>query len=194
MKSVLKLFGALAVAITLGLGMSGCGGSKVSPEVQESVKNQEKVYTKHGMFITYGQYGQKYVYTTNYCSGQFIPVNSEVTYQDINKKQVKFSYNGMSVMLRNMPKHSKTDMNQMMSRYFSKTKVNLSKFTKSERKAIDEGRVETGMSKEAVLLARGYPPAHKTPSIKSDSWRYWVTRYNTQLVEFKNNRVSKIID
>jgi hypothetical protein len=34
------------------------------------------------------------------------------------------------------------------------------------------------MSRNAVLAAIGYPPQHATPSLSSDEWMYWATRYD----------------
>jgi hypothetical protein len=40
--------------------------------------------------------------------------------------------------------------------------------------AIKNGVVIAGMSKRAVLISYGYPPEHKTPSLDSNSWLYWL--------------------
>ena len=50
------------------------------------------------------------------------------------------------------------------------------------------------MSKKAVLVALGHPPAHATPSLESDEWKYWKSRWNTMIVIFKNGKVAAIRD
>jgi len=50
------------------------------------------------------------------------------------------------------------------------------------------------MSKEAVILAIGYPPEHVTPTLESNTWKYWRTRFATQLVSFVDGKVVDIKD
>jgi hypothetical protein len=50
------------------------------------------------------------------------------------------------------------------------------------------------MSKEAVLAAFGYPPAHATASIDANQWKYWENRFTNFLVTFNNNTVTDIGD
>ena len=38
---------------------------------------------------------------------------------------------------------------------------------------IKTGTVEKGMSKQEVILAYGYPPPHRTPSINDNTWIYF---------------------
>lgn len=50
------------------------------------------------------------------------------------------------------------------------------------------------MSKDAVLVAIGYPPITRTPTLESDDWTYWSNRFNTFIVYFENGKVSRIKD
>lgn len=58
--------------------------------------------------------------------------------------------------------------------------------------AIEKGRLEQGMTKEQVLMARGIPPAHRTPSLESPTWTYWQNRWDTIAVYFSGDRVERI--
>jgi hypothetical protein len=60
------------------------------------------------------------------------------------------------------------------------------------RKLIDEGVVQKGMTKHDVLLALGYPPAHRTPSLDASAWTYWQNRWVTMVVHFDGDKVSRI--
>lgn len=46
--------------------------------------------------------------------------------------------------------------------------MDLSQFTDEERIAILDGKVTFGMGKKTVLIALGYPLAHRTPSFESN--------------------------
>jgi len=77
---------------------------------------------------------------------------------------------------------------------FAKKKINFSKFTALERTQIDNGTVAIGMSKDAVIVAIGYPPITETPNLDGNTWVYWSGRYNKFNVHFKDGKVSRIQD
>jgi len=177
----------------MGLGLSGCGGAGVTPAHQAQVDQHAQMYTQNTMWAQGSS-----ISTLNFSLGAPIPVNSIVFYEDINSGSIAFTSNDVRYHLKNSPRHSKTTMDQMMDRYFATTKVDLSKFTPAEQKAIKAGKVEVGMSKEAVLVSRGYPPAHATPSLQQDEWKYWKFQrgyaQDTIVYHFKDNKVSEIQD
>lgn len=178
----------------MGMGLGGCGGAGVTPEHQKQVDEHAQMNTQVGMFAQGSG-----INTLNYTLGFPIPVNSVVFYEDINSKQLAFSYNDKRYYLRNNPRYSKTNMDQMMDRYFGPQKVDLSAFTEAEQKAIKANKAEVGMSKEAVILAIGYPPAHVTPDWKNmDDWKYWKFQHgyaqDTIIYHFKDNKLSSIED
>ena len=177
----------------MGLGLGGCGGASVSPEHAKQVEEHAQMYTQVAMFAQGSS-----ITTLNYTLGFPIPVNSVVFYEDINSKQLAFTYNQKRYYLRNAPRYSQTNMDQMLDRYFGKSKVDLSKFTKKEQELIKKGKVDVGMSKEAVILAYGYPPVHATPTLDMDEWKYWKFQrgyaQDTLILHFKNNKLSSIED
>jgi len=186
------LLGSVVAFMSFGLG--GCGGASVSPEHQKQVDEHAQMTTQVGMFAQGSG-----INTLNYTLGFPIPVNSIVFYEDINSKQLAFSYNDKRYYLRNNPRYSKTNMDQMLDRYFGTKKVDLSKFTPEEQKNIKANKAVVGMSKEAVILAIGYPPAHVTPDWKSmDDWKYWKFQrgyaQDTIIYHFKNNKLASIED
>lgn len=73
--------------------------------------------------------------------------------------------------------------------------VSLSKFSKEDRKGIEEGKAYAGMTREGVLTALGYPAQHRTPSLNSGTWIYWTNRFGTLSVDFNaKGRVTKVTD
>jgi hypothetical protein len=61
-----------------------------------------------------------------------------------------------------------------------------------DQQGIRAGRALPGMTKEGVILAIGYPPPHRTPSLQGDAWRYWVGRSATIVVQFRDGRVVRV--
>jgi hypothetical protein len=60
------------------------------------------------------------------------------------------------------------------------------------RKLIEQGTVVPGMTRTQVLMAIGYPPAHRTPSLEGPTWTYWENRVVTFEVHFDGERVSRV--
>jgi hypothetical protein len=67
-------------------------------------------------------------------------------------------------------------------------------FSKMEREQIKLGQLKKGMSRDAALMAYGYPPTHKNPDVNANTWELWVNRWNRLIVTFKDNKISNIQD
>lgn len=134
--------------------------------------------------------------TTNYQVDNLIPVNSRVDILDTSGDEIEFRVveTGEVVTLANVERYTGEGIAEIYERYFGDSLVDLNQFTDAEREAIEEGDVELGMSKDAVLIARGYPPAHETPSLDNNRWRYWRTRFDTENVHFSGGEVESIED
>ena len=178
---------SIITAFLMTLFISGCGGVKLSPTQQKTIDSQATMYTQVSMWTEKNR-----IIGTNYALGMHIPVNTKVKILDINSKTIVFEYNGSKVKYEVYTKYTKVDSPTMMDRLFAKTKVNLSKHSKTIKNKIANGLVIKGMTKEEVLLARGYPPFHETMGINSNKWKYWRHRFATALVTFKNNKVVAI--
>jgi hypothetical protein len=58
--------------------------------------------------------------------------------------------------------------------------------------AIHDGRLVTGMTKEQALIARGYPPAHRTPSLDANEWIYYDTPGFVDRVVFAGGKIQSV--
>ena len=64
----------------------------------------------------------------------------------------------------------------------------------SVRRAVRAGKVVIGMTQEQVIVSLGYPPAHETPSLDADRWKYWYGNFDTFLVVWDDQlRVREVI-
>ena len=59
--------------------------------------------------------------------------------------------------------------------------------------AVREGRLVVGMTKAQTLIARGYPPAHRTPSLEATEWLYFDTPGFVDRVTFADDRIQSVI-
>lgn len=138
------------------------------------------------------------ILSTNYHKGAIIPVGTEV---EILKTGDKISFveksTGSKFKLVLVDKYTDLSKQEFFDRYFSKENILQSKeftaFSDMEKKNIEDGQIDEGMSKEATLIAYGYPPSHRTPSTNSNTWTYWESRLITSMVQFKDNKIADII-
>jgi len=62
------------------------------------------------------------------------------------------------------------------------------------RNAIASGKIALGMTKEQVIVAIGYPPAHATPSLESAQWKYWYDTHGTYNVVWDDaGRLTEVV-
>lgn len=154
--------------------------------------SNKSYYAQHTFYVFKDRYD-----STNYHTDTLVPINTEIKVTDMNGKAMKFvipSMGDLEISFKNIKKYSKMDMEGSKNRLLGTKKVDLSKYSKKIQDAINNGEILTGMTKQEVLLAYGYPPAHVTPNTESNQWTYWKTRWNKMIVYFKDNKVDRIKD
>jgi len=186
------LFVAVAVVIA-ALGLGACRQARESvglsaPSEAESLGAPDAAAARAGQYYTqFTLQAEKWTYrTTNYRRGFVLPINSEVTFVAMNAKQAKVrTATGDQLVIENMPKHTNDTMEDAFDELFARQPVDLSPFSAAEQGPIRDGRLELGMSKDAVFAALGPPPAIGTPSLDSNQWKYWSSRWATFIVRFE---------
>ena len=108
-----------------------------------------------------------------------------------NKLTLRRLDNGQEIKVENADKYTKKSITEIASLMLSAEKTPLEKLPDEVASAIRSGEMRKGMTRELVLMARGYPPAHETPSIESDRWVYWSSRFVKHTVVFINDRLSE---
>ncbi|MDD9195680.1 hypothetical protein PVK62_07480 [Aliivibrio sp. S3MY1] len=181
---------------TAAIILSGCAGvipltDKVTGE--DLIQTNKPVYT---LVNLHPDEKRMKLYSVNFQQDGLIPVCTQVNIVDVTNKNLTFKISSTDKQY-NLTKHkSSPDFSKYLSHYFG-TECNNSKIKKLsalDQKGIKKGVVTEGMTKEGVKYAIGFPPEHKTPDLNSNKWRYWKNRFNTFNVEFKDNKVSNIID
>jgi len=165
------------------------------PVLAEPETVNKELYTRVNIWYEAGK--QDRIMSTNYHVGQILPAGTHVMVTEKVGDRIYFrdTEKGNTYCLRYARNHTVVPMSEYFDRMFGSSNV-LEKeaFTEQELQAIRAGRVEPGMSKEAVLVAYGYPPAHKTPSLESNMWTYWTNRFNRRIVRFEGERVAEVRD
>ncbi len=137
--------------------------------------------------------------STNFHLGYMIPAGTKVKILRYGGGKIRFKIEADEKRYTyiHARKHSRIKLKELFNRYFSEENVMapggaFSKFTKEEQKNVKEGIIVPGMSKDAVLMAYGYPPTHKTRNLSNNVWTYWESRGGRIVVYFKDDVVSEI--
>jgi len=140
------------------------------------------------------------ILATNYHRGAMLPIGSPVTIESVDKKRIVFTdKNGGTFKIVINLRHTNTPGPEFVKKLFIEQNVmkkggKFFKLTKLEQKNVKSGTIAKGMSKEAVLMAYGYPPTSKTHSIEQDNWTFWKSRFDTLLVTFEKDKIINILD
>jgi hypothetical protein len=122
-----------------------------------------------------------------------VPINTPVKVISMGgaRMTLKRLDNGQEIKIENEDKFTKRSISEMASAMLSAEKTPLEKLPNEVASAIRSGEMRKGMTKELVIMARGYPPAHETASIESDRWVYWSSRFVKQTIVFSNGRLAE---
>ncbi len=154
----------------------------------------EEVVSDHDYFtrFSFREEGSTYL-TTNYARGTLIPINTPVHVTAISKRKIALKRldNGEPIYIDNVEKYSRKTTAQFASVLLSSAKTPIERLAPPLSSAIAAGELRKGMTKEQALMARGYPPAHETPSTDDDRWKYWSSRFVTQTIVFTNGRLTE---
>lgn len=136
------------------------------------------------------------LYSVNFQREGLIPACSKVSIDAVSAKRLQFTVS-KSERAYTMDKHkSSPDFLAYLSQYFGTECVSdkIKNLSSKDRAGIKAGVVDFGMTKQGVIYAIGYPPAHQTSSIEADEWKYWIHRFRTMRVKFDSKgRVVELI-
>ena len=153
-----------------------------------SIPKGQILYTRFSLF-----YEELRHRTTNYRKGVLVPINTEVQFVKARGDDITVKLpSGEELKIENVAPFSGETTDGIFARTFSTEKTDLAHFTTEEREAIMNGQAKPGMRKSAVIAALGYPPKHKTPSLDSAAWRYWINRFATFVVQFDGDKVASV--
>jgi hypothetical protein len=171
--------------------IAGCGKRLSEATLPIGTKTGDIYYTQVTL-----QYEKGRHLTTNYRKGTLVPINTQVLLLEISGGDIRLEIlpSHSKLRIENVEKHTGDDVRQAFNKLFGKNRVDLTRFSRLERDYIDLGRVGEGMRKKAVIAAIGYPPITETPSLDSNEWTYWSSRFNRFIVKFKNDKVAQIQD
>lgn len=140
-------------------------------------------FTRCCLFFERGQH-----LATNYARGTLVPINTRVKVLAMGGNEIRIQLvdSGVEVNVVNVPKYTKRATAQLFDDLFSQQPIDLSSFSPEIQSAIQQGIPRLGMTKEQVIMARGYPPRHATPSLEGERWIYWSSRMVKRTLLFRD--------
>jgi len=155
------------------------------PAITPSIGQQ--YFTRFNFWYERGRHS-----TTNYSRGTLLPINSKVTLESIGaKKMVVTLESGDSVTLALAQKFSLRSLDEIAAELFSDRQIPIDRLGADLAQAISQGNLRLGMTREQVLMTRGYPPRHKTPSLDDERWIYWSSRFVHRTLLFQDGILVK---
>jgi hypothetical protein len=176
----MRLKAKTRLALAAGLLLAGCHHGTSAPEPSRQVDNRTR-YTCCNL-----HYEGDETNDANYWTGKTLPAGTAVRIEKLTEESVTFSAGGERLTL----KHEYGTKQERFSQYLDKILVlsdprpRIGAYPPAVRRAIDNSKVERGMTREQVILALGYPPTHRTPSLREREWTYWYNRWVTYKVVF----------
>jgi hypothetical protein len=165
------------------VALSACGGSV------KYAYTKQVVYTQTNLHVD--ERGQ--IWSTNYIDGSVLPRCTQVMIDRVTRKQMSFTIQGAGSRHAYLfhTRSLNEDIPTHLNRYFAPAcdTAKIEAMGEADKAGIRDGKVYAGMTKDGVVLAVGYPPAHRTPSLDADTWVYWKTRYATLEVIFVDGAV-----
>ena len=135
--------------------------------------------------------------STNYPMGGRIPFGTKAKIEKVTRGRIVFRLDdGLPFTI--VRRHGRISMREHFERYFSASDPKapggmFDDFTYAEKRNIELGNVELGMSREALLASYGYPPSHATPDLRRGYWRYWVTNRQQVGIGLIDGKVASIM-
>lgn len=161
----------LALATTAGAAEST--GYFEAAKKEAPIKSGETYYMRHNLMFEKDSWN-----ATNYWRGALLQINTPVKVVAIGGGSFTIAWEGYTLKIENS-KYTKVDVPTLAKRMLSRAPVSLDAFDEATRNAIKAGTLSRGMTREQIVMTRGYPPAHKTPGIDSDNgrWVYWSSNF-----------------
>src|SRR5262245_54328522 len=174
--------GAIAVLV---LALGACKG----PEVPSPLTNQSR-FTCCNM-----HYEKSEMSDVNYQQGTLLPLGTRVQILEVGRNRVKFQPEGQQPLVLVLKYgRDKIPFDRYLDEVFvtDDPRARLRKVSPKVRKLIEQASVEPGMQRDEVVMALGYPPAHRTPSLEQMDWHYWENRWHQFVVFFDGQKVDRV--
>lgn len=190
MRRTCRVSGAVLAVLIPALSVGPARGEEPQSTKQAQASSGGKIYTAYNLWYE----KPEKIYSINYKRGGMLPAGTELSSVEVGSKRAKRPFVRLITAKDDAPYtiyiqkkfHPGVTVERFKERMVTNKPLHelTEGLTEKEIEAIKQGRLVVGMSKEAVLICRGYPPEHKTPSVEANQWLYWEDRFRTKAVHF----------
>ncbi|MEI6398156.1 MAG: hypothetical protein WCO71_05235 [Pseudomonadota bacterium] len=196
LKHIIKhSFGSFRSVVVIGITFALSSGAFASSKTKLENKYLGRVIHPKVNIHVESRGGNYHFYSTNHIGLPIvIPVGADLSVTEITSDSMLLAYDKehVKVKMDYVEKHNRMPMAQWLERDFSLEPVSLPDgLTDKEKKAIKAGEAEIGMSRKAVFLAIGYPPASLSASPDATRLLYEKKRFNR--VEYMFDEKDKLV-
>jgi hypothetical protein len=185
----MKTYAAKTYAAAVAVAAVAFAAPATARDIEYHLKGKEAVT----LVNLHPDEAHKRLYSLNYQQEGLMPACTKVRILSVTHKAMTLEVGGAKYEYA-FHEATKEPIAQHLDRYFGTScpKAKIDALTGINKRGFTEGRVLPGMTKDAVILAVGYPPQHATPKLDFSLWKYWRNRFMTTQVHFDGNKVSKV--
>lgn len=191
---------ALSSLMTICALLSACSVFQ-GPAFDPGLQGQERYLCcttrfSTGFAASDANYGRYYAQKGVYSEGPLLPAGTKVVVTEVRGSGVTFHTQESAMSFEMNFGYGKRTLSA--SDYFGRILLPadptaaLASTSPTMLADIRAGRLVEGMTKDQALMARGYPPAHRTPDINADAWLYYESPGFVDRVTFTGGKISAI--
>lgn len=178
----------LSAAATIFAG--GCRKDEVKPDATEASPELRSGYTCCNF-----RYSHDWINDGNYAELPMIPAGSPIKLNRIDRYVAYADIDGKPFRLGLDYGRALETTEQWVEKLIVQDdpKARLATYAPAVRKAIQNGQIMRGMTREQVIMSLGYPETDQNPDLGAPLWRYWRSSFGEYQVHWNSaGRVSDI--
>jgi len=183
---------AAAIMFCIAIGLAAAAArADTSIGYFDAIKNDPAIAAGQTYYLRHNLMFEKDTWpATNYWRGTLLPINTKVTVAALGSKSMLIKWDGGSLTIENN-NYTKVTMAELAKRMLAPNPVPIEKFGDEMARNILGGTLVKGMTREQVIMTRGFPPGHKTPSVASDNgrWTYWSSTFVTETLVISGGKL-----
>ncbi len=184
--------GVLGCLVAVLVGLGAVGPSRPASGESYHLVGAPEVYT---LVNLHPDEARKRLYSVNYQQAGLLPLCTRVKIESVSSREMKFRLADGGREYDYIFHNSMRDpVQKHLDKHFGPScdKSKIQHMSKIDQDGIRAGQAIEGMTKDAVILAIGYPPEHATPTTEANAWKYWKNRFGTMTVHFENGKVVRV--
>ena len=177
------------IAASVALLLVGCGGGH-----GRGAHAGQPTYVREGYACCNLRFEDDWISDANVSSLPFVPAGTPIRVKSISGHRAYVDVGGRPMRLGLDYGYERETTAQWVDKLVvpDDPKLRIASFPEPVRAAIGAGQVMTGMTKEQVLMALGYPRADLNPLVNAPFWRYTWSSSVPYAVHWSDGRVSRI--